>query len=335
MSAPNLTAILAGLALAELALYRVAARVFLPLHPQAWRDRFLLFLAHYLHVLVGLVALVVLALGLSRAFRRRDVLPRSMRAAAVVISIGLLGLGAAGIVLREIPERLVTHLGTSHAFLAWFLAMGALRGDGPRGPRVAVMLFALPVVLETLASFAARLGAPAATPADLSRAGDLAILVAAGISPWLLARHAWGGVRVFFAGAGVVVVVGALTLAFARWFDLVHTVLLYGFHLDLPPPGTRAGFSYAALTVAAAAGGVFSAALTLATPGPLRLCGLGLVLLATSGHKALAPAQILMASCGLLALAFGARMFARASLATGDAGVSSPAAEAEAPTPAR
>jgi hypothetical protein len=96
-----------------------------------------------------------------------------------------------------------------------------------------------------------------------------------------------------------------LIAALAVRFDLVQTLALYGFRLDLPQPATAGAITYAALVIAAFVGMAMSIAWSFTDPGGTRLVGYGLVLLAAAGYQTLAPNQILFATAGLLALAGG------------------------------
>jgi hypothetical protein len=158
-------------------------------------------------------------------------------------------------------------------------------------------------VLQAFALFTDRLGWAAPLPAEIARASDICALLGGALSPLLLAPEPTPSGRRGLLGALVAVVtLGTLLLALVTQFDLVQTLALYGFRLDLPPLATPGAVTYVALVLAAFVGMAMTVVWTLADRNS-RTVGYGLVLLFAAGYQALAPNQVLFALCGLLSLA--------------------------------
>jgi hypothetical protein len=301
----NLTAALAVAAAADLLLHRLLDRLFLPQHATGvarWAEDLGQFAFH----LGGVLGLLVLVGALFSLLRRGDLFPRGMRYAVAIIALFFVTVAAAGILCLRLPDRYLVHLKTSHAFLSWFIALALWRGPGARRNKVGVTLFALPAMLQTVALFADRLGATPPLPAEIARAAEICALLAAALSPLLLGpdptpeakrRGLWG------AGAGVLTL-AVLVVALVGRFDLVQTLTLYGFRLDLPPLASPGAVTYVALVIAAFVGLAMSAVWTLGEPST-RLVGYGLLLTGAAGYQALSPSHVVFAVCGLLAMAAG------------------------------
>jgi hypothetical protein len=101
-----------------------------------------------------------------------------------------------------------------------------------------------------------------------------------------------------------VLTLAALLAALLTRFDLVQTLALYGFRLDLPQLASPGAVTYVALVMAAFIGLVMAIVWCLGEAGT-RLIGYGLILVTAAGYQALWPNQVLFAACGLLAVAAG------------------------------
>jgi hypothetical protein len=299
----NLTAALAVAAVADLVLHRLLDRLFLPQNPTG-----LAALAgeagRFAFHLGGVLGVVVLVGALVRLFRRGDLFPRPMRYAVAGIALFLVGVAAVGVFSLRLPDRYLVHLKTSHAFLAWFIALAIWRVPGSRRSKLGVTLFAVPAVLQAFALFADRLGWAPPLPAEVARAADICALLAGALAPLLLGPEATSGRRGLVGAAVGVLTLSVLLVALVARFDLVQALTLYGFRLDLPPLASPGAVTYVALVIAAFVGLAMSVVWTLGDPST-RLVGYGLVLTVAAGYQALSPNQVMFAICGLLAMASG------------------------------
>jgi hypothetical protein len=301
----NLTAALVVAAMGDLVLHRLANRVFLPQHPTglAWlageAGRFSFHLG-------GVLALVVLIGAMVAVLRRGDLFPRPMSYAVAGISIFFVSVAAVGIVFLRLPDRYLVQLKTSYAILSWFIALAVWRVPGARRRKLGVTLFAVPSILQAIAVVLERSGLGSPLPAEVSRAAEICALLAAALSPLLLSPDAPASRRGVVGAAVGMLTSSVLLVALVARFDLVQTLALYGFRLDLPPLSSPGAVTYVALVIAAFVGLAMSVVWTLGDAAT-RLTGYGLLLTAAAGYQALSPSQILFAACGLLALAANIR----------------------------
>jgi hypothetical protein len=240
---------------------------------------------------------------------RADLFPRTMRFAAGTIAMFFAAIGALGVFSVAMPDRMLVHLKTTHAFLCWFIMLGMWRSPGPVRGKVGVTLFGVPTVLHALALFSERAGWGGAFPGELARAGEIGALFAAALSPYLLAPDmgpagAPPRLRALGVTVGVLALVGIMATLAMR-FDLVQTLALYGFRLDLPPLTSAGSLTYVGLVIAAIVGVCMALVWTIGAGGPSRLVGYGLVLVAASGVQPVAPSLVMFATCGLMAMASG------------------------------
>src|SRR5262245_27465784 len=166
-------------------------------------------------------------------------------------------------------------------------------------------------MLHAAALFADRMGWNGPVVVELARVGVMMALVAAAVSPLLLPTPRWQGWYRWFGLAAGLAAAALLALALLNELDLVQSVALYGFRVDLPAPLSPGGIAYAALFVCAFAGLLVAVVWTVGEGGPSRLLGYGLVLVGAAGFQASTPNQILFATVGLLAMALGAVRTAR------------------------
>jgi hypothetical protein len=304
----NLTATLAVVAVADLVLHRLVERLFLPQHPTglaavaSGAGRFAFHLG-------GVLGLILVSVTLFLALRRGGIFPRSMRFAVASIGLFFVVTSAMAVLALPLPERLMVQMihliKTSHAFLTWFIILALWRAPGAVRAKAGVTLFGLPAILHAVALFCDRVGWGQPFPSELARAAEICALIAGALSPLLLAHEGASGRR-SFVGVGVgILTLGAVLVALVVRFDLVQTLALYGFRLDLPQVNTAGAVTYVAMVIASFVGLAISLVWTLGQTGNGRLVGYGLVLVGAAGYQTLAPNQVLFATCGLLALAAG------------------------------
>lgn len=302
LPAPNLTALLALAALAELILYRITSAIFLPSRDGTTAERWVADVALFVSNLSGVLALVLAVVALLFALGSDHVFPRSMR--ITVSTVGLFFCALAGIgVLWSLAPQYHVHLRISHGFLAFFLALGMWQGKRPWRSKVGVTLFAIPIVMQAVAIFALRMGWSTPDPVQLARLAHAMTLTAMIAAPFLVTPWPWSGARAAVTiGSGLVFATG-LCAAIALRFDLVQAALFYGLHIDLAGLASTPERLYSGALIAAF--GCVAAGITccLWGSGRSRLAGWGLLLVAVAGAEITSPKPALFTLCGLLALA--------------------------------
>lgn len=303
----NLTALLALAALVDLVLYRVLGVAFLPAHPSTVLPRILLVCGAFASNLAGVLGLSLVAIGLVRGLSGDRVFPRSMRITVSTIGLFFCMLAAMGVFWFGMGPRYHVHLRISHGFLVLFLMLGIWRGARPWRVKLALTLFALPIVLEALAVFCQRMAWARVEPALVVRAAHVITWAAMIATPVLLAPPMRKTRQLVWAVATAVALGAGLGAAVALRFDVVQAVAYYGLQVDLTGLGSWAEQIYtAAMVVAFACLG--SATLScLVARGPYRLVGWGLLLLAACGGDLSLPKTALFSLCGLLAIAVATR----------------------------
>jgi hypothetical protein len=297
----NLTAALAAAALADLVFHRLIDRLFLPQQPTGL-SRVAADIGRFAFHLEGVLGLFLLIASLVLLLRRGDLFPRLTRFTVGGIGLFFACLAAVGIFFLPLPDRFLVHLKTSQAFLAGFIVMAVWRAPRQVRGNVGLSLFALPAILQALALFADRLSWARPFAAELARGGEICGLIAGALSPVLMVPDPATGRRGLAGVAVGIATLGLLLVALVFRFDLVQTLALYGFRLDLPPLATPGAVTFVALVIAAFVGLSMAVVWTLADPGA-RLVGYGLILVGPAGCQALTPGQVLAATCGLLAIA--------------------------------
>ncbi len=324
---------LAVAGLLDLVLYRLVGRLFLPVsRVQSAGVALLTDAATFCFHLVGILGLVVFTVSFTRALLHRELFPRAMRFSAAVFGLAFVALAGIGILVFHVPDRLQVHLRTSEAFLAWIIAVGAWQLYAPVRMKVAVTLFAVPGVLSAAANFAAQAGIDTGviSPAVVLRVGEAGAFVAAVAAPWLwrpLAPRPGGRQRHVAALGAALAMTAVLVAGLWTRFDLVQTLALYGLAIDLPRSATMSppAVLYLGLFGLALASATYFVASTITAPGGARLIGYGVLLLASSGYQATSPNQLVLAGCGMLALAVGTARVARETYAVPTAVAASPA----------
>jgi hypothetical protein len=302
LPAPNLTALLALSALAELIFYRVLSAIFLPSQNGAlaerWASGFALFISNF----SGILGLLLAVVALLHALRSDQVFPRSMRITVSTVGLFFCTLAGLGVVWILAP-RYHVHLRISHGFLVFFLALGIWHGTRPWRCKLAVTLFAIPIVLQAAAIFFHRMAWSRVDPMLMVRVAHAIALAAMTATPVLVMPWPWRKSRIALSLGVGTLLAAALSAATVLRFDLVQAVAYYGLHIDLTGLASSAERLYVGALIAAFACIGAATAGCLIERGSSRLAGWGLLLLAVAGTELGSPKPALFTLCGLLALA--------------------------------
>jgi len=303
---PNLTAVLALAAVADLVLYRLGSHVFLPSQPSWGAARVLSDIGFFMSNLGGVLGVVLVVMVLLHALRSDTIFPRSMRITVSTIGIFFVSLSVIGVLALPVPDRYIAYLLISHAFLSGLVAVGLWHRRCPVRLKLALTLFAAPIVLQTATKFCERMGWSPMLMSHCARVAQASVFFGLLLAPVLVPSRPLRALQVaFMLGVGIISFC-LLSLAMVRYFGLAQVVALYGLRFDLPSVAGVVGIAYAAMVVAAYASVAAAAAACLAGQAVSRLLGYGLLLLATTGHQIVATNQTLFSLCGLCALALGA-----------------------------
>jgi hypothetical protein len=302
---PNLTAVLALAALADLVLYRLVSHVFLPSHTARSVAGVLSIAGQFLSNLGGVLGVVLFALVLVRAWRGDTIFPRSMRITISSIGLFFVVLAGAGVLAMPVSDYFVGYLRISHAFLAAFIAVAVWFRPSPHRLKLLVTLFAAPVVVQTTSMFFERKGWLPLQVLYGPRMGQALAFSGLLLAPFLIPQLIKGR-RAVFMLVGAILGLALLMLAMVRHYGLMQVMALYGLRFELPPATDLLGRSYAAMVVAAYVSTSVAALACMAAGATYRLLGYGLVLLAVTGHQIAATNQTVFSICGLCALALGA-----------------------------
>ena len=303
---PNLTAVLALAALADLLLYRLASHVFLPSQPTWGVARVLSDLGRFMSNLGGVLGVLLVAVVLLRALRGDTIFPRSMRITVSTIGLFFVLLVGAGVLALPVPDRYGAYLRISHAFLAGFVAAGLWHKRCSVRLKLALTLFAAPIVLQTATMFCERMGWSPFFVVHGDRVAQASAFSGLLLSAVLVPSRPHRGFQVASMLAAGLISFALLSLVMVRYFGLAQVVALYGLHFDLPVAAGAVGKAYAAMVVAAYVSVTVAAAACLTGDASSRLLGYGLLLLAATGHQVAENHQALFSLCGLCALALGA-----------------------------
>jgi len=303
---PNLTAILAFAALADLLLFRLASHVFLPSQSARAATRLLSDLGLFMSNLAGVLGVLLIAVVLVRALRGDSIFPRSMRITVSTIGLFFVVLAATGVLLLRIPDRFIAYLRISHAFLAGFVAAGLWHRRCPVRMKLVVILFAAPIVLQTATMFCDRMGWAALLADQGARLTQASAFLGLLLSPVLIYPRPLRRLQIAAMLGVWLIAFALLSVVMSRYFGLAQVVALYGLRFDLPAAAGPLGNAHLAMVVAAYASAAAATAACLTGDSTSRLLGYGLLLLATAGHQIVATNQTLFSLCGLCALALGA-----------------------------
>jgi hypothetical protein len=304
---PNLTALLALAALADLFLFRITRAIFLPTHQGTTAERWLADAALFASSFAGVLALVLAASALLSALRGDQVFPRSMR--ITVSTIGLFFCVLAGIgVLADLAPQYNVHMRISHAFLTCFLALGLLRSRRSWRFKLGITLFALPIVMQAFLIFTLRMTWAHVVPGPIARLAHGISLAAMLVAPLLFVQEPWSRLRVVLATAAGLLFAAGLASALALRFDLVQAALLYGLQIDLTGSTSMGERLYSGALVAAFASLGAGVAASMAGPGRSRLTGWGLLLMGVAGAEVASAKAALFTLCGLMALVLSGKV---------------------------
>jgi hypothetical protein len=298
----NLTALLALSALAELVLYRVVSAIFLPSQNGTTAERWTTDAALFVSNFSGILALLLAVVALVHALRSDQIFPRSMRITVSTVGIFFIALTSLG-VLWILAPRLHVHMRISLGFLVFFLALGVWHGARPWRSKLAITLFAIPIVLQAAAIFVHRMAWSRLDPAQMIRVGHAVTLAAMTATPVLVAPWPWRRTRLAITLAAGTIMAAALAAATVLRFDLVQAVAYYGLRVDLTGLGSSAELLYAGALIAAFSCLGATIAGCLVEKGGSRLAGWALLLLGVAGMEIASPRPALFTLCGLLALA--------------------------------
>jgi hypothetical protein len=307
--AGNLTAALVAVALLELALNRLAGKLFLPRPSISGADggsllvRALADSGTFLSHLTGVLALGILPVAFVGLLLRRELFPRPMRVAVVVIALVFWALAARAVVLGDLPPQLFVMLEISFAFLLLLVAAAALGGSTGWRAKLGVLLFALPGTLHVLTMVAERTNMLGSAPPtiELARLAEMALLVACLAAPALLPprpvrERPW---------VAPLVVALPLTVLFAALmavrYDLVQATALHALRIEVPRLDSLLGIVY----LVAFFCWIYVTVQLLVDKGGMRLAGYGLLLLAAGGYQISSPVELALSLLGLVALAVG------------------------------
>jgi hypothetical protein len=303
--APNLTALLALAALADLICYRVLNAIFLPNQGASPVERGLEGFGNYVSNLSGVLALLIVVVALLGALRSEQVFPRSMRITVTTVGLFFTVVAGSGVLWMPSMARYNVHLRISHAFLVFFLALGVWHGARSWRAKLGVTLLALPIIVQTIAFFAHRMGWGFVDPAIVLRAAHILALAAMASTPMLLTPRPWRPAQSAIMLTTGVALAAVLSFVTLLRFDLVQAVAFYGLRIDLTGMATSTERLYTGATIVSFACLGSAAASCLVRAGRARLTGWGLLLLAVAGMEISAAKPALFTLCGLLALAVG------------------------------
>jgi hypothetical protein len=298
----NLTAVLALSALAELIFYRILSAIILPSQNGTTAERWAGDAALLVSNFSGILALLVAVAALVHALRSDQIFPRSMRLTVSTVGFFFAALTGLG-VLWILAPRYYVHMRISHGFLVLFLALGVWHGARSWRSKLAITLFAIPIVLQAAALFAHRMGWSRLDPGQMLRVGHAITLAAMTATPVLVAPWPWRRSQVAITLVAGTLVAAAISAATVLRFDLVQAVAYYGLRIDLTGLGSSAEQIYAGALIAAFACLSATTAGCLIGKGKSRLAGWALLLLGVAGMEIGSPKPALFSLCGLLALA--------------------------------
>ena len=278
--------------LVELVVNRVTARhlheaVLVP--PSWWRsaiDVGGLFAFYFASALAALTA----TLGIWHLVTASALVPRGARGALSALAVAWIPLALFGVVAGRFVGPLGVYLEGTTAALALLIVLAGALATVPARVKLGMLLLFAPLALHLAGSFMR-------TPASALAARQIAqlvLMVVAGLSLPLLRPS---GARWWLPSlVGVLVLIAALAVTRLD-DDLASAIAGYGFGVILPL--SRIGVVCSCLALASWS---FLATALLATAGPARRFGLGLMVLGLTGFQLELPGQLAATLCAFLCL---------------------------------
>lgn len=293
-----LVAVLAGVALAELAINRIVGHLlpFDPLMPRGFWRRAFGDTRLFLYELTSILAVLVLGAGLARVATGGPRYRLGARFSLSLIGLVFVLLAALGAAV-ELPLDLFFHLHLSFTFLSLLLVIGIVAARAPARVRLGAVILFLPIALHFAARLLRRLSpVPELSPMPLEleaiAQATLAAAAVVSIPCFASRRH---GVRAGIAVAALLV--GATAVLVRVDWETAARVAGYGFGLTLP----MAPWALAVYLLALG-GFTFTVVTLLLSTGAEKLRGWGLLLYGIAGLDQQAPFQMTLAAVGLLCL---------------------------------
>jgi hypothetical protein len=294
-----LVALLAAVALGELALNRIAGHL-VRLDPFTargfWRRTFS-DSRLFSYELVAILSAMMLGSALARIALFGERYRIGARISFSLVGLVVVALSALGAV-AELPADLFFHLHMSFAFLALLIVFSIVAARTPGRVRLGVVLLLLPIALHFAARLARRISAVpelTSTPLELEAIAQATLAAAAVVAvPSFASRR--NGVRLAIGLAAALV--GATAVLVRLDWDTAARVAAYGFGIALPMA------PWALVVYLLALGGfVFTVTTLLSSTGAEKLRGWGLLLYGIAGLDQQAPFQMTLAAIGLLCIA--------------------------------
>ena len=294
-----LVAVLAGVALAELALNRIAGHL-VPLDAYQlrtfWRHAFT-DARLFTYELTAVLSAMMLGSALARIAAAGEHYRAGARVSLSLVGLVVVVLSALGAV-AELPADLFFHLHMSFAFLALLITLSILAARTQGRVRLGAILLYLPIALHFAARLTRRISPVpelTSTPLELEAVAQATLAAAAVVSlPCFASRR--HGVRLGLALAALFV--GATAVLVRLDWETAARVAAYGFGIALP----MAPWALVVYLLALGAF-VFTTTTLLSSTGSERLLGWGLLLYGIAGLDQEAPFQLTLAAIGLLCVA--------------------------------
>ena len=294
-----LVAVLAGIALAELALNRLAGQIIRldPFQTRGFWRRAFSDSRLFAYELTAVLSAMMLGSALARIAAFGDHYRIGARVSFSLVGIVVVIFSALGAV-AELPPDLFFHLHMSFAFLALLITFSIVGAPTSGRVRLGAIILFLPIALHFAARLTRRISPVpelTSTPLELEAVAQATLAAAAVVAVPCFAsrRH---GVRLGLALAATLV--GATAVLVRLDWETAARVAAYGFGIALPMA------PWALVIYLLALGGfVFTVTTLLSSTGEERLRGWGLLLYGIAGLDQEAPFQLTLAALGLLAIA--------------------------------
>lgn len=315
----NLTAVTAFVALADLLWGRTGSRLLLPQGGfSSSLNNALMAAAGYLGHLTGVLSLTLLVSALANNTVRQRIFPRPLQVSLIFIA-ALFVLLSSRALLSPVGERFSLYIKISYGFLAAFVMVGVLGSvlsknateSRRRRSAIGLLLFALPGILYSAASFVDRSGNLDASEVatSIGSLGQWTVLAAGICAGLLLSPPSRSLMRPFaFAFAtmvGVIVSAVCFALMLLR-FDLIQNLAATGLNLEVPRFADPGGGFFTMIFSVAAGSTIFALISLLGSrPQQWRLIGYGLILVTAGGYQLSSPGLLAASLAGLMAMSLG------------------------------